>query len=272
MSVPPDVAVSQGFSILGGEEVKVSIDYKEKLKNEFYDIRYLNTDVDIEKIISRLLFLKGGKFLFYGAAGSGKSLLGAYMAKKLRKEFHLVTGSDLLGRYSGESEKQIRDIFDLATDNDYVLCIDEIGYFLGDRRNFTHAWETSQVNEFLTRLELFDGIFIGTTNYELEEYIDHAFYRRFDLKVKFDYLKPDQAKSLFRDTLKHNNVDVQGSKLSNCYSTLNQLTKVTPSDFSLAARKARFLYDRLTPSVLIELLAAEVMIKPDVVHRKIGFV
>jgi len=241
--------------------------------DEGYNIRYINTDINITKLIPRLRRLKKGRFLFYGVAGSGKSLLGAYIAKELKINLFMVTGSDILARYSGESESNIRQIFEEAEERKAVLLIDEIGYFLSDRRNVSHSWEVSQTNEFLTRLELFDGIVIGTTNYELDGYIDHAFYRRFDLRVKFNYLKPAQAKNLFRDSMKRLNILPKGmSGLAPCYSELNSMTKLTPADFALAVRKAPFLYERLNPSILLNMIKEEISIKPDVEHRSIGFI
>jgi len=154
----------------------------------------LNNDVDINKIIRILRRNKIGQFLFYGVAGSGKTLLGEYIAEKLKTGLMLVTASDILARYSGESEANIRDIFEEAETRNLVLLIHEIGYFLTDRRKVSHSWETSQINELLTRLEMFNGIFIGTTNFELDGFVDHAFYRRFDLKIKFNYMKSSQAR------------------------------------------------------------------------------
>ena len=237
-----------------------------------YQLRYLNTDVDIHQVITTLKQQEQGRFLLYGVAGSGKTLLGQYIARKLKSGFDLITASDILARYSGESENNIRGLFDYARLKNRVIMIDEIGYFLTDRRNISHSWETSIINELLTRLELFEGVFIGTTNFELDSYIDHAFYRRFDLKIKFGYLTPAQAKTLFSETLKRMKIDVQSKQqLITCYAELNRMTKLTPADFALASRKARFIYDTLTPERLLGLIKDEISIKPDVERRRIGF-
>jgi len=237
-----------------------------------YQLKYLNTDVDINRVVKILQQKNSGRFLFYGVAGSGKSLLGEYIAKELDAELEMVTASDISARYNGESEQNIRQIFDLAEELQKVLLIDEIGYFLTDRRNVAHSWETSTTNEFLTRLELFNGIVIGTTNYELEGYIDHAFYRRFDLKIKFNYLKYAQAKNLFDETLKQLNVSsLSKESLDSCYKELSHMVKLTPADFSLAVRKAPYLYDTVTPETLLKMIKDEVGIKPDVESRRIGF-
>jgi len=59
--------------------------------------------------------------------------------------------------------------------------------------------------------------------------------------------------------------------LINCYKELNRISKVTPADFALAVRKAPFLYDRLTPEILLHIIKDEIKIKPDVEKRSIGF-
>ncbi len=73
------------------------------------------------------------------------------------------------------------------------------GRFLSDRRDAQRNWEVTQVNEFLTQMESFDGIFICTTN--LMERLDQASLRKFAFKVKFDYLTKPQRISMFRQKL-----------------------------------------------------------------------
>ncbi|MDS4027716.1 MAG: AAA family ATPase [Candidatus Contendobacter sp.] len=62
-------------------------------------------------------------------------------------------------------------------------------------RSVEQPWEVTQVNELLTQMEAFDGIFIATTN--LMESLDAASLRRFPWKIRFDFLKPGQRWGLF---------------------------------------------------------------------------
>lgn len=64
--------------------------------------------------------------------------------------------------------------------------MDEADSLLSDRVHAGQQWEITQVNEMLTQMETFSGIFICTTN--LMDKLDAASLRRFDFKVKFDYL------------------------------------------------------------------------------------
>ena len=84
-----------------------------------------------------------------------------------------------------------------AAEENAVLLLDEADSFLRDRTGATRSWEVSEVNEMLTQMECFNGIFIASTN--LMGSLDPAALRRFDMKVKFDYLKPAQAWQLFKD-------------------------------------------------------------------------
>ncbi|MFO1371415.1 MAG: AAA family ATPase [Candidatus Competibacteraceae bacterium] len=86
-------------------------------------------------------------------------------------------------------------MFDDARQRDAVLVLDEADSFLRDRRGAHRSWEVTQVNELLTQMEAFDGIFICTTN--LMESLDAASLRRFPWKIRFDWLTPNQRWGLF---------------------------------------------------------------------------
>ncbi len=73
--------------------------------------------------------------------------------------------------------------------------IDEVDSFLSDRRAAQRSWEVSMINEMLTQMESFSGIFIASTN--LMDGLDQAALRRFDLKAKFDFLSDEQVWKLF---------------------------------------------------------------------------
>ena len=82
-------------------------------------------------------------------------------------------------------------MFAAARQQNAVLVLDEADSFLSDRRGARQSWEVTQVNELLTQMEAFDGIFICTTN--LMEKLDPASLRRFAFKVRFDPMTPDQT-------------------------------------------------------------------------------
>jgi len=104
----------------------------------------------------------------------------------------------LLSKWVGEAEQNITALFRQAEQEGAVLVLDEADGLLADRRDASQNWEVTQVNEMLTQMEAFDGIFICTTN--LLERLDPASLGRFAFKVCFDYLEPDQSQLLFEET------------------------------------------------------------------------
>ena len=90
----------------------------------------------------------------------------------------------------GEAEKNIRAAFEYSEESGSLLVIDEIDTFLFPRNQARQSRELSQVKEFLTSLESYQGLFIGTTN--ILERLDPAVLRRFHHKVELRYLKPEQ--------------------------------------------------------------------------------
>lgn len=136
------------------------------------------------------------KILFYGAAGTGKTLSAQGIAKALKKPILSFDCSKILSMYVGESEKNVRKIFDsykeLAAKSKTtpVLLLDEADQFLSSRIHSLSGAEkmhNQMQNIFLEQIERFSGVLIATTN--LVETMDSAFSRRFDYKIEFK--RPD---------------------------------------------------------------------------------
>ena len=89
--------------------------------------------------------------------------------------------SDLLARYLGESEQNIRRMFEECDRPGRLLLVDEADSLVADRSSASHRWEVSQVNELLKGLENFGGLFVASTN--LMDRLDPAVMRRLDFKI-----------------------------------------------------------------------------------------
>ena len=137
-----------------------------------YDLRYLNTDLSIPKLVAALQRRPQGVMCFYGPSGVGKSELARHIAEALEKPLRVKRASDLLDKYVGQTEQRIAAMFHEARQDDAVLVLDEADSFLRDRRTARQAWEVTQVNELLTQMEGFEGVFIATTT--LMETVDAA--------------------------------------------------------------------------------------------------
>ena len=231
-----------------------------------YSLDYLNVDADIAGILEGLGRRPRGSFCFYGAAGTGKSELARHLADKIGKPFILRRASDLLSKYVGESEKRIAEMFGAARRQDAVLVLDEADSFLADRRGAQRSWEVTQVNELLTQMEAFEGIFVCTTN--LMEKLDPASLRRFAFKLRFDPLTSDQRWSMFRQEL--GRLGGGGEEPGRLEGQVRGLAGLTPGDFNVAARQFELWDTPATAEKLCELLRKECEAKGAVAGR-IGF-
>ena len=161
---------------------------------ETYAPEFINTDTDVESIAAGLKKTKAGRLCLYGPPGTGKTAFVRWLAEQLEVPLLVKRGSDLISMWAGETEKNIARCFRQAEMEEAILLVDEVEGFLQDRREAKHSWEVTGVNEMLTRMEGFPGIFIASTNFL--DNLDQASLRRFDLKIKFAYLLPPQSRGL----------------------------------------------------------------------------
>jgi SpoVK/Ycf46/Vps4 family AAA+-type ATPase len=228
----------------------------------------LNPDYDLVSLQEGLEKFGQGRFCLYGPPGTGKSEFARYVAESLDKPLITKRASDLLDPYVGITEKLLKAMFEQALDEEAVLLLDEADSFLQDRTRARQNWEVTQVNELLTQMEQFEGIFICSTN--LMDNLDQASLRRFDLKIKFDYLKPTQAWELFQQVLMDysgvlKNEDVLRKKVKG-------MRGITPGDFATVVRQNRYSGKTLDAESLLAGLEREVDFKEKGKFKNIGFV
>ena len=152
------------------------------------------------------------RIIFYGPAGTGKTMTALSLAKSMKKQVLSFDCSKILSMYIGESEKNVRKIFDTYKDlvqksrSEPVLLLNEADQFLTARTSVTAHSADKMYNQmqniFLEQIERFDGLLIATTN--LLENIDSAFSRRFNYKIKFDKPNTAQRVELWKKMLPKN--------------------------------------------------------------------
>ena len=202
---------------------------------EFYDPHFIHADADLAGVAAGLLTAKSGRLCLYGPPGTGKTAYGRWLAEQLDMPLLVKRASDLMGKYVGENEKNIARAFNEAVNDGALLLIDEIDGFLQDRKGAQRGWEVSLVNEMLAQMESFSGVFIASTN--LMEGLDTAALRRFDLKVKFDFLKPEQACELLHRHCEK--LSLPAPQLEQL-ARVRRLAKLTLGDFAVVLRQHRF--------------------------------
>lgn len=229
-----------------------------------YDPALVETDTDLEELGSNLHRVGAGRICLFGPAGTGKTAFARWLADRIERPLIVKRASDLLGAFVGENEKNIAGAFRQARRDDAVLLIDEVETFLNDRRGARHGWEASLVNEMLTQMESFEGTFIASTN--MVDVLDVAALRRFDLKVRFDYLRTEQARELLR---RHCRALGLGEPCLRSLHVLAKLYALTPGDFAVVARRSRLTAIR-SPEAFAAALSEECRLK-DGGRREIGF-
>jgi len=225
-----------------------------------YSLDFLNPSQDLAELIQGLKQKPSGRVCLYGPPGSGKSAFAHYVAEQVDKPLVQKHASDLLDCWVGATEKRIAEMFRDATEEGAVLLLDEADSFLQDRRGAHHSWEVTQVNELLTQMETFEGLFICSTN--LMDSLDHAVLRRFDLKIRFDYLKPEQAWKMFLQALDGMDCRMEDSRLvAALQQWLSRLTNLTPGDFATVIRQVCVLGRRYDAEQLLAALEEECLAK-----------
>ena len=216
----------------GHEEV--SKDGEENLP-ENYSLKFINSDTNVEELVMGMKEHNSARLCLYGASGTGKSAFAKHIAKALDKPFIIKSGSSLMSKWVGDTEKNIANAFREAKEEDAVLIFDEVDGFLAERGQAKVNWEVTQVNEMLVQMEKFNGIFIATTN--LMDHLDRASLRRFDLKLEFKYLKAEQLEKIFLSYCQELKL-AEPSKDE--IAEVKNFRQITPGDFATIARQSRF--------------------------------
>ena len=144
-------------------------------------------------------FRSGFACLFYGAPGTGKTETVYQLARQTGRSIMTVNVPDIKSKWVGESEKNIKEVFDRyrqaveRSDLAPILLFNEADAIIGIRRegatSAVDKMENSIQNIILQEMETLDGILIATTN--LTQNLDPAFERRFLYKICFE--KPDAS-------------------------------------------------------------------------------
>lgn len=237
-------------------------------KSDFPEFRaeWINTKPTLWNVERFVREEGSARICLYGPPGAGKTAYAQELAKRLNKPFMLHSGSDLLGMYVGQTEKNIAEMFDKAERSGAVLLLDEADTFLYSRNMAHRSWEISAVNEFMVRLERFEGVFLATTN--RFDSFDKAILRRFQMKVEFGYLTLEQVKAILAACV------VDSDKTNNLTpSELAELDHLTPGVMRAAVQNLRLRGFRPRTGRLLDALKEEQRQQTEgLLSQPIGFV
>lgn len=130
--------------------------------------------------------------LFAGASGTGKTMAAEVLAGELDLDLYQIDLAALVSKYIGETEKNLRRVFDAAEESGAVLLFDECDALFGKRsevRDSHDRYANMEVAYLLQRMDSYRGVAILTTN--MRHALDSAFVRRIRFIVQFPF--PDEA-------------------------------------------------------------------------------
>ena len=137
--------------------------------------------------------------LFAGSSGTGKTMAAEVLARKLRLDLYRVDLSAVVSKYIGETEKNLRLVFDAAEAGGAILLFDEADALFGKRTEVKDSHDRHaniEVSYLLQRMEAYPGLAILTSN--LKESLDTAFLRRLRFIVQFPFPDFQQRGEIWR--------------------------------------------------------------------------
>ena len=129
--------------------------------------------------------------LFAGPSGTGKTLAAEILANELRLDLFRIDLSAVVSKYIGETEKNLRRVFDAAEEGGAILLFDEADALFGKRSEVKDShdrYANVEISYLLQRMEAYRGLAILTSN--MKEALDPAFLRRLRFLISFPF--PDQ--------------------------------------------------------------------------------
>lgn len=137
--------------------------------------------------------------LFSGDSGTGKTMAAEVLAKELELDLFRIDLSMVVNKYIGETEKNLRKIFDAAEDGGAILLFDEADSLFGKRsevRESNDRYANIEVGYLLQRVESYRGLAVLTTN--MKDALDKAFLRRLRFVVNFPFPNEKSRKEIWK--------------------------------------------------------------------------
>src|SRR4051812_7292842 len=126
--------------------------------------------------------------LFTGESGTGKTMASEVLANELQLDLYRIDLSQVVNKYIGETEKNLKRIFDAAEEGGAILLFDEADALFGKRSDVKDShdrYSNIEVSYLLQRMEAYRGLAILTTN--MKNALDKAFFRRIRFVVQFPF-------------------------------------------------------------------------------------
>jgi hypothetical protein len=147
----------------------------------------------------------GISVLFAGAPGTGKTMAAEVLANRLNLPVYRIDLSQVVNKYIGETEKNLKRLFDAADKTDLILFFDEADSLFGRRTEVKDAhdrYANLEISYLLERMERFKGMAILATNRKKD--LDDAFLRRLRYIIDFPMPEIEQRKKIWKQVIPKN--------------------------------------------------------------------
>ena len=141
----------------------------------------------------------GLSVLFCGPSGTGKTMAAEAIAEELQLPMFRIDLSQVVNKYIGETEKNLKKVFDAAEESDCVIFFDEADALFGKRTSVKDAHDrfaNIEISYLLERMERLKGIAILATNRRKD--LDEAFLRRLRCLIEFPLPGEEERERLWR--------------------------------------------------------------------------
>jgi ATPase family associated with various cellular activities (AAA) len=145
---------------------------------------------------------RGINALFAGQSGTGKTLAAEILANHLDLSLYRIDLSGVVNKYIGETEKNLRKVFDAAEQSGAILFFDEADALFGKRSEVKDShdrYANIEVNYLLQRMEDYRGLAVLATN--MKSHLDEAFMRRLRFLVDFPFPDAEQRADIWRKSI-----------------------------------------------------------------------
>lgn len=190
--------------------------------------------------------------LFAGGSGTGKTMAAEVLAGALQLDLYRIDLSAVVSKYIGETEKNLRRIFDAAEQGGMILLFDEADALFGKRSEVKDSHDRHaniEVSYLLQRMETYRGLAILTTNFK--NAIDSAFLRRIRFVVPFPFPDAVQRQDIWQRVFPHQTPTAELD-----YGKLARLSVAGGNIHSIAMNAAFLAAAEQTPVQMSHLLRA----------------
>jgi SpoVK/Ycf46/Vps4 family AAA+-type ATPase len=166
-------------------------DQKQVLINACNHVKYRHIVLDEWGFDDKLAYGKGLSMMFGGPPGTGKTMAAQVIAHELGLEMYKIDLSQLISKYIGETEKNLKEVFQEARKSNAILFFDECDAIFGKRTEVKDShdrYANMETAYLLQKIEEYSGVSVLATNYVSN--IDSAFLRRIQYVINFPF--PDE--------------------------------------------------------------------------------